>query len=422
MSSDSGRGWQEINSPSLAADFTHIICDIDNSLYISGKSNSKIPKGMVYRSKDRGLSWDTLFATSGWLPSRIIALAQSKVGFLFAGGDTNVVLRSGYCSNGWMESSVYDIFQGYPVVNGSLEFGRIHFTANSELVKVKVRSSCILDSMPEWGSYVPNDSNPIYSGSAHNGDRYIQYRVEANSGSQLFTPAMHDICLRYKMDVESPIISSAVAYDGDSIAPGIDIDDYVVIEFNEPTNTPFIETANIDRVLRLSKGHSWRSDAGRGVIKMPGEWITPKALKIYLTTLKMGGGMGYPPTIAEQDTVYPDSMTICDKWGTACISPCMITGKFDIEEREKLEVESVELRVLPNPFIQSTSIKYQVPVKNRVGLKIYDTAGRVVKVLADKENVAGSYTVKVEGIRSGVYFVRLDVGSFVIIQKLICFL
>jgi flagellar hook assembly protein FlgD len=74
----------------------------------------------------------------------------------------------------------------------------------------------------------------------------------------------------------------------------------------------------------------------------------------------------------------------------------------------------------PNPFVETTHIKLQIPNKNRVKLKIYDLSGRLV----DKEVERGYYEVEWDGRNSfgekvveGIYFYRLQVGKFKITRK-----
>jgi len=79
----------------------------------------------------------------------------------------------------------------------------------------------------------------------------------------------------------------------------------------------------------------------------------------------------------------------------------------------------------PNPFNPSTMISYQLPVNSQVSLKVYDVLGNEIASLVNGRQEAGSYAVSFntnEGTRnlsSGVYFYRLETGSFVSIKKLI---
>ena len=56
-----------------------------------------------------------------------------------------------------------------------------------------------------------------------------------------------------------------------------------------------------------------------------------------------------------------------------------------------------------------------------VTLKVYDILGREVATLVNKQLTPGKYSVKFDGsnLSSGIYFYRLDAGSFVKTKKLI---
>ena len=74
----------------------------------------------------------------------------------------------------------------------------------------------------------------------------------------------------------------------------------------------------------------------------------------------------------------------------------------------------------PNPFNPSTTINYQLPVAKHVSLKIYDALGREVAVLVNGQMGPGNYTATFDASRlsSGVYFYRLDAGSFSNVKRL----
>jgi endo-1,4-beta-xylanase len=74
----------------------------------------------------------------------------------------------------------------------------------------------------------------------------------------------------------------------------------------------------------------------------------------------------------------------------------------------------------PNPFNPSTNIRYSLAKPSKVTLKVYDILGREVQTLVNKEQAAGQYTVTfyANNLSSGVYFYRLQAGSFTEIKKL----
>ena len=75
----------------------------------------------------------------------------------------------------------------------------------------------------------------------------------------------------------------------------------------------------------------------------------------------------------------------------------------------------------PNPFNPSTVIKYHLSTATHVRLTIFDMLGREVRTLLNEQKSAGSYQVSwnASGVPSGVYFYRLQAGSFTETQKLI---
>jgi hypothetical protein len=79
------------------------------------------------------------------------------------------------------------------------------------------------------------------------------------------------------------------------------------------------------------------------------------------------------------------------------------------------------LQNYPNPFNASTTITFRVPSKLPVILKIFDVLGREVFNLVSEELSAGTYSRQwnAEGMASGIYFYRLQAGSFTEIKKLI---
>ena len=75
----------------------------------------------------------------------------------------------------------------------------------------------------------------------------------------------------------------------------------------------------------------------------------------------------------------------------------------------------------PNPFNPATSIKYSIPTKQFVSLKIYNVLGKEVTVLVNEEQPEGIYNVNFDasGLSSGVYFYKLQAGSFTATHKMI---
>jgi photosystem II stability/assembly factor-like uncharacterized protein len=75
----------------------------------------------------------------------------------------------------------------------------------------------------------------------------------------------------------------------------------------------------------------------------------------------------------------------------------------------------------PNPFNPSTTIRYGLPARSRVALAVFNTLGQQVEQLVNGDIEAGYHEVKFDGsgLSSGVYFYRIEAGSFVQTRKLL---
>jgi len=82
----------------------------------------------------------------------------------------------------------------------------------------------------------------------------------------------------------------------------------------------------------------------------------------------------------------------------------------------------------PNPFNPATIIAYAVPEGQTplVSLKVYDIRGRLVRILADGLEQAGTHVVMWDGknengefVASGTYFYRLKAGDYISTRKMV---
>ena len=82
--------------------------------------------------------------------------------------------------------------------------------------------------------------------------------------------------------------------------------------------------------------------------------------------------------------------------------------KFDLEQN------------YPNPFNPITTIKYNVPFKSSVTIKIFDILGKEVETLVNEEKDAGYYQTSFDASRlsSGIYFYTLRGGSYFVTKKM----
>ena len=75
----------------------------------------------------------------------------------------------------------------------------------------------------------------------------------------------------------------------------------------------------------------------------------------------------------------------------------------------------------PNPFNPTTTITYSIPTSGFVTLKIYNLLGSEIATLVNEEKNYGTYKVNwnAQNLSSGVYFYKMQAGSFSETKKLI---
>ena len=73
----------------------------------------------------------------------------------------------------------------------------------------------------------------------------------------------------------------------------------------------------------------------------------------------------------------------------------------------------------PNPFNPSTTITYSLPQTSQVSVKVYNSIGRQVATLLNRQQAAGSHQIQwnAEGMAGGLYFIRLQTPNTQLVRK-----
>jgi hypothetical protein len=93
-----------------------------------------------------------------------------------------------------------------------------------------------------------------------------------------------------------------------------------------------------------------------------------------------------------------------------------------VASRTTPQSQSFELyQNYPNPFNPVTTIEYSVPKTGFVTINLYDVLGREIKTLVNEEKTIGNYSIElnVNEISSGIYYYRMQAGSFFDTKKLV---
>ncbi len=99
-------------------------------------------------------------------------------------------------------------------------------------------------------------------------------------------------------------------------------------------------------------------------------------------------------------------------------------GKYKYSKVIEVEVVPKDFALhqnYPNPFNPSTKIRYQLPKQSKIVIKLYNILGSEVKEILNDIKEPGIYEIEVNAnnLPSGVYFYRLQAGSFVDAKKMI---
>ena len=79
------------------------------------------------------------------------------------------------------------------------------------------------------------------------------------------------------------------------------------------------------------------------------------------------------------------------------------------------------LNAYPNPFNPSTNIIFTISKSSNSLISVYDMGGRYLETLSKSYSAPGSYTMtwNASDYPSGIYFIRLELDSYLISQKLV---
>jgi subtilisin-like proprotein convertase family protein len=113
----------------------------------------------------------------------------------------------------------------------------------------------------------------------------------------------------------------------------------------------------------------------------------------------------------------PANDGIFEAWSISILSDL----SSDVQDLNEIPSGFALFQNYPNPFNPSTKINYIIPTSEFVSLKIYDVLGNEVKTLVNEEKPAGTFETEFsgDGLSSGIYFYRLQSGSFIETKKMI---
>ncbi len=172
---------------------------------------------------------------------------------------------------------------------------------------------------------------------------------------------------------------------------------------------------------------SWTQSAGENVqyflhVESPTYWL-PHPLDFVTTETSLA--VEIPIPVSPLDAEHEFNWTVCAFIGDDTVQATNGLGTFSIELPEHANHGVIppdyRLAAYPNPFNSETLIEFALSVESVVHLQIFNVQGERVAVLANEMRGAGLHTVHFNAaeLPTGVYFSRIQAGSFVQTQKLL---
>ncbi|MGB9696122.1 MAG: T9SS type A sorting domain-containing protein [Ignavibacteria bacterium] len=131
------------------------------------------------------------------------------------------------------------------------------------------------------------------------------------------------------------------------------------------------------------------------------------------------GTAGFDTLWATALATNSDGTTSGDDWNWANEKKIVVKSSIGVRNISSQVPNEFELKQnYPNPFNPITTIRFAVPTKSFVSLKIYDISGRIVQEGISEYLNAGTYEYQFNGnnLSSGIYFYSL-VGEGISITK-----
>ncbi len=187
--------------------------------------------------------------------------------------------------------------------------------------------------------------------------------------------------------------------------------------------SPRSKTQNVAKPVQLSWNHDPK--ASKYHIEIDSAGTFSSMLYVKDTSLSMGPIVTLTLPLLKKVSTYYWRVQASNGFGVGNWSPVWSftapggTNSI-IKNESSIPTEYKLHQNYPNPFNPTTVIRYQVPVRGFVMLKIFDMLGREVTTLVNEERSPGYYEMIFDGknLSSGIYFYRMESEKFSATKRL----
>jgi len=129
-------------------------------------------------------------------------------------------------------------------------------------------------------------------------------------------------------------------------------------------------------------------------------------------TATLGGVLGYTTGVEKNDTTFKTVFPFVQTpWrGYSAIGePSFITSVAIADNGLNIAAPEATAFNYPNPFTQSTTIKFRTPNSGKVVINIVDATGRLVTNLVNEDMAAGTYEQvwNADNAKDGMYYATI---------------
>jgi hypothetical protein len=170
--------------------------------------------------------------------------------------------------------------------------------------------------------------------------------------------------------------------------------------------------------------------AANAAVKDPdvgfGEWLISNGGDADTCRVGDDGNYTYEPVLGDSVTVRGIVKYAYKKYTLEPRDECDICRPSQAGIEDRAVPSRIMLSVAPNPIAGGGVVRFALPVSGRVGLKVYNVQGELVKTLLDKRMEAGTYRVdwkstssQGDRVTSGIYFFRLETPNGSLVSKVV---
>ncbi|MEO8514534.1 MAG: SBBP repeat-containing protein [Ignavibacteria bacterium] len=403
--------WTRKLVTSLDDDFSSVVVDLNNSVYVSGRSGDS---AIVFKYDSMGImqwrarDFQSQYLTLGGklLLDRFNNLYIGSTKHIFNNPFSADFLVRKYTSNGTLiwatpyngPSNVADWMTGFVIDNSGNSYSTGYTDINGrDILTVKLNSSGIV----QWAKFYNGITNASDQGNGIICD---------TAGVNIFVTGYE-----FKTGVSRDYLTIKYNANGDTIwtrrynGQGNYQDNAMGIALDKQLNVYVTgESTNINQDFDVAT-IKYSPD---GNLQWIANWNSPgtggdggnKIIVDNQFNLYVGGGAAAP------GPNYLDLLTI--KYS----QPVGITTiNNEIPKSYNLSQN------YPNPFNPTTNIKYQIKNSGNVKLSVFDISGREVATLVNEKQISGTYevTFDAQNFASGIYLYELSTDEYTVTRKMV---